>query len=60
MNIRYVSCSSNVRLVEAGLDTLALVLSRVRGMDSINVFMELLLFTCTLLDKRMAKEAGQM
>ena len=39
---------------------LALVFSRVRGMDSVEVFQELLLFTCMLLDRRMAREAGQL
>lgn len=47
-----------MRLLEAGLDVLALVFSRVRGMDSAEVFHELLLFMCMLLDKRMAREAG--
>ena len=47
-----------MRLLEAGLDVLALVFSRVRGMDSVEVFHELLLFMCMLLDRRMAREAG--
>ena len=51
---------SNVCLLEAGLDVLALVFSRVRGMDSVEVFQELLLFMCMLLDRRMARETGRL
>ena len=51
---------SNVRLLDAGLDVLALVFSRVRGMDSAEVFQELLLFMCMLLDRRMARETGRL
>ena len=53
-----VYCSSDVRLVESALKTLTAVLSKVEGADSWPLVQELLVFLCTILDPKLAKDAG--
>lgn len=52
-------CSSDVRLVEMALKTLAAVLSRVKGADSWALVQELLVYLCAILDSKLAKERGE-
>ena len=55
----YICCSTNLRLLEGGLETLEAVLSHVRGLDKWELFHNLLVYLCMLLDSKMAKEAGE-
>ena len=51
--------SSDMKLVESALKTLAVVLSKVKGCDSWPLVQELLVYLCTLLDPKLAAEAGE-
>ena len=56
----YPHCSSNLRLLEEGLVTLAAILSHMKDLESWELFHNILGFLCTVLDKNMAKEAGEL
>lgn len=48
-----------MRLVEGTLNSVCLIVERVRELQSQEVFDEFFAFTCMLLDSKMATQAGQ-
>ena len=47
-----------MQLFEATLESLSLVLSRIRGLESWDVFNDLIVLLCLLLDSKMSPQAG--
>ena len=50
--------SSDLRLVESGLQTVTTIFSKVHGVESWAVVQELVIYICTILDPKLEKEAG--